>query len=257
MALLDQEHSLRRWLADPAGSPDSKSELVNSLLETKVSPATLLWSATSSGRSGPGRATWSTRSNRPLYWRRSLSTPAPANSRASRTSCSGWPDRRGLAELRAALTTDGASIEHKRTLVENLLSGKVSTATLTLVTEAVTRPRGRTLEQGLEHFSQLVAERAKHYIAVVRARGSAERSTAVSTAGRAHPNLRAGHPPEHRDHAGDRGWTLHPRGRRGHAKAPSRGVSPSSATPGRLTRRRTNARRTAPHLRRQREQGHT
>ncbi len=42
VALLDQEHSLRRWLADPAGSPDSKSELVNSLLETKVSPATLL-----------------------------------------------------------------------------------------------------------------------------------------------------------------------------------------------------------------------
>lgn len=26
VALLDQEHSLRRWLADPAGASDSKSE---------------------------------------------------------------------------------------------------------------------------------------------------------------------------------------------------------------------------------------
>ena len=26
VALLDQEHSLRRWLADPAGSPDAESQ---------------------------------------------------------------------------------------------------------------------------------------------------------------------------------------------------------------------------------------
>ena len=169
VALLEQEHSLRRWLADPAGSPDSKSALVGTILEAKVSPATLLVV------SDVVRAKWS-RSRDLVDAVEQAAVLATIAEHGSARELEGVEDElfrfgrivAGQPELRAALTTDGVSIEHKRTLVENLLSGKVSAATLALVTEAVTRPRGRTLEQGLDHFSQLVAERAKHYIAVVR-----------------------------------------------------------------------------------------
>lgn len=170
VALLGQEHSLRRLLADQAVAPERKSALVANLLETKASPTTILVV------SDIVQAKWSRpRDLVDVTERVAVFATVAGQENAQRLE--GIEDElfrfgrivAGQPELRAALTTDGVAIEHKRALVENLLSGKVGAATLALITEAVTRPRGRTLEQGLDHFSQLVAERAKHYVAVVRA----------------------------------------------------------------------------------------
>ncbi|TDQ47959.1 F0F1 ATP synthase subunit delta [Actinorugispora endophytica] len=169
VALLGQEHSLRRWLADQSGSSESKSALVGNLLESKVSPATILVV------SDIVQAKWSSpRDLVDALERAAVFAAVAGQDTAQRLE--GVEDElfrfgrivAAQPELRAALTSDGVPVEHRRALVENLLSGKTSTATSALVTEAVTRPRGRTLEQGLDHFSQLVAERAKHYVAVVR-----------------------------------------------------------------------------------------
>lgn len=169
VALLTEQHSLRRWLADQANAVDSKSGLVGDLLESKVSPATVIVV------SDVVRAKWS----RPRDLVDAVERMAVYATVASVEGEQRLDDledelfrfgRIVAAEprLRSALTDESVGVEHKRTLVENLLSGKANAATLALVTEAVTRPRGRTLEQGLEHYSQLVAERAQRYIAVVR-----------------------------------------------------------------------------------------
>ncbi|MBB6170316.1 F-type H+-transporting ATPase subunit delta [Nocardiopsis mwathae] len=169
VALLGQEHSLRRWLADPANPAAAKSGLIGQLLEPKVSPTTVMVV------SDVVQAAWSTPRDMVDAVERmavyAVMAGVEGEQRLDELEDELFRFGRIVAsepDLRAALTSEGVAPEHRRTLLENLLSGKVSAATLSLVTEAVTRPRGRTLEQGLEHFGQLVAERAQRYIAVVR-----------------------------------------------------------------------------------------
>lgn len=169
VALLQREHSLRRWLADPANPADARSNLVGALLEDKVSPATVLVV------SDVARATWSGPRDLVDTVERTavFATVAAAEGEQRLGELEDELFRFGrivVAEsaLRAALTDEGVAAEHKRALVADLLDGKADPATLALITEVVTRPRGRTLEQGLDHYGQLVAERAKRYIAVVR-----------------------------------------------------------------------------------------
>ncbi|MDA8370426.1 MAG: F0F1 ATP synthase subunit delta [Nocardiopsaceae bacterium] len=168
-ALLQEEHSLRRWLADPANDAESKSGLIGELLESKVSPATVFVV------SDIVQARWSApRDLVDAVERMAVYATAAAVEGEQRLGeLEDELFRFGRVviaepELRAALTMEGVAVEHKRTLVENLLSGKASAAALRLVTEVVARPRGRTLEQGLEHYGQLVAERAQRYVAHVR-----------------------------------------------------------------------------------------
>ena len=42
VALLANEHSLRRWLSDQATPAEAKSTLIGQLLETKVSPSAVM-----------------------------------------------------------------------------------------------------------------------------------------------------------------------------------------------------------------------
>ncbi|GAA1100669.1 F0F1 ATP synthase subunit delta [Nocardiopsis composta] len=168
VSLLGAESSLRRWLADQANPAEAKSQLIGELLESKVSPSTVLVVG------DIVRAKWS-RARDLVDATERLAVYATVAS-AGAGGLDGLEDElfrferivEAQPELRAALTLDGVDGAHKRTLLEELLSGKVSAPSLALVTEAVVRPRGRTLEQGLEHYQQLVADRAQHFIAVVR-----------------------------------------------------------------------------------------
>jgi F-type H+-transporting ATPase subunit delta len=58
--------------------------------------------------------------------------------------------------------------ERKAALVTELLEGKTTPATLRLVVEAVTHPRGRSLERVLAEFGRIAAERRNRLVAVVR-----------------------------------------------------------------------------------------
>ncbi|MEE2038323.1 F0F1 ATP synthase subunit delta [Nocardiopsis sp. CT-R113] len=169
VALLGSQHSLRRWLADQANPAEGKTELIGQLLETKVSPSTVIVAGdvVSAKWSGP-RDLVDAMERMAVY--------ATVASLQSASALGELEDelfrfQRIVAAqpaLRDALTREGVAPERRLSLLENLLSGKVNAATTTLIGEAVTRPRRRTLEQALDHFGQLVAERAQRYVAVVR-----------------------------------------------------------------------------------------
>ncbi|MBQ1081705.1 MULTISPECIES: F0F1 ATP synthase subunit delta [unclassified Nocardiopsis] len=168
VALVSGEHSLRRWLADQANDPEKKTALIGQILEGKVSPSTVI--VVSDVVSQP----WSTGRDMLDALERTAVYATVASVEGTRLD--ELEDelfrfqRIVVAEpaLRSALTREGVADAHLNALIENLLSGKVSAATLALVSQAVTHPRGRTLEQALDNFGQLVAERAKRFIAVVR-----------------------------------------------------------------------------------------
>ncbi|MBV2365306.1 F0F1 ATP synthase subunit delta [Streptomonospora nanhaiensis] len=168
-ALLDREHTLRRWLADPANPAEGKSGLAGNLLEAKVSPATILVVG------DIVQARWSNPRDLVAAVERAavFATVAGAEGEQRLGEVEDELFRfgrilSGEPELRAALTNEAATPAAKAELVGSLLGGKSDPATSALVTEVVTRPRGRTLEQGLEYYGQLVAERAQRYVALVR-----------------------------------------------------------------------------------------
>ncbi|WUI00988.1 F0F1 ATP synthase subunit delta [Spirillospora sp. NBC_00431] len=168
--LIDREHGLRRAVSDPARNGEDKAQLVRILLEGKVSPAALGLVA------DVVRLRWTKPSE--------LSDAVEAlavTAEAARAEAEGRIDDledelfrfsrviEGEAELRGALAGPGLPDDRKLGVVQALLDGKVTAATLTLVTELVLRPRGRSLESGLAEYGKLVAQRRQRLVALVRA----------------------------------------------------------------------------------------
>lgn len=167
--LLDREHSLRRFLADSSVPGERKTGTAGQLLEPRVSPSTILVVG------DVVQASWSSpRDLADAVERMAVfATVAVVEATGQVDELEDELFRFGRIiqaqpQLRAALTRPGAAEQHKRTLVGDLLEGKANVATRRLVTEVVADPRGRTLEQGLDAYSQMVAERARRFTAVVR-----------------------------------------------------------------------------------------
>jgi F-type H+-transporting ATPase subunit delta len=167
--LLDREHGLRRVLSDPAQPGERKAEAVRGLLQDSLSSDTA------------GLVEEIVR----LRWARSIDLTdaveelAAVAEVASAESAGRFDDLedelfrfgRILAaepELRRALNDRAAPAESKAQLLSDLLESKVTAATLRLVTEVSTHPRGRSLERGLEFYGQIAAERRSRLVAVVR-----------------------------------------------------------------------------------------
>lgn len=70
--------------------------------------------------------------------------------------------------LRSALTDPSLPADRKTELIESLLGDRVQNATLVLVREVVLRPRGRTIDRGLEEYGRLAAARRERLVARVR-----------------------------------------------------------------------------------------
>jgi F-type H+-transporting ATPase subunit delta len=167
--LIDREHGLRRAVSDPARDGADKAQLVQILLEGKVSPAALGLVA------DVVRLRWST----PTELADAVEVLA-VTAEAARAEADHRIDDledelfrfsrvvEGEPALRGALASPGLPDERKLGLVEALLDGKVTPATLTLVTELVVRPRGRSLEGGLAEYGRLVAQRRQRLVAHVR-----------------------------------------------------------------------------------------
>jgi F-type H+-transporting ATPase subunit delta len=167
--LIDREHGLRRAVSDPARDGADKAQLVRILLEGKVSPAALGLVA------DVVRMRWST----PSELSDAVETLA-VTAESARAEAAGRLDDledelfrfsrvlEGEPELRGALAGPGLPADRKAGLVEALLDGKVQPATLTLITELVLRPRGRSLEGGLAEYGRIVAQRRQRLVALVR-----------------------------------------------------------------------------------------
>ncbi|QXJ21767.1 F0F1 ATP synthase subunit delta [Actinomadura graeca] len=167
--LIDREHGLRRAVSDPARDGADKAQLVQILLEGKVSPAALGLVA------DIVRLRWS----KPSELSDAVETLA-VTAEAARAEADGRIDDledelfrfsrviEGEVALRGALAAPGLPDERKLGLVGALLEGKVTPSALTLITELVLRPRGRSLEGGLAEYGRIVAQRRQRLVALVR-----------------------------------------------------------------------------------------
>ncbi|MDS1270468.1 F0F1 ATP synthase subunit delta [Lipingzhangella sp. LS1_29] len=167
--LLDAEHSLRRMLADTSSEADQRTGVVGQLLESRVSPTTILVV------NEVVRASWSRPRDLADAMER-LAVNALAASVESTGDLGELEDElfrferlvQSQPELRDALTRPGVAAHRRRALVEELLEAKVSSAALRLIIQTVVAPRGRKLEKSLELYGSWVAERAQRRVAVVR-----------------------------------------------------------------------------------------
>lgn len=167
--LIDREHGLRRAISDPSRDGADKAQLVQVLLEGKVSPAALELVA------DVVRLRWS----KPSELSDAVETLA-VTAESARAEAQGRLDDLedelfrfsrivdGEPQLRGALAGAGLPEDRKLGLVTTLLEGRVAPSTLTLITELVLRPRGRSLEGGLAEYGRLVAQRRQRLVALVR-----------------------------------------------------------------------------------------
>lgn len=167
-ALLDREVSLRRVLTDPAQTGEAKADLVGRLLGTQVGgeAADLV--------AGTVRSRWS-RSRDLVDSLEELADTADLTAAQRAGTLDDVEDElfrfgRIVASdpgLRAALTDRSATAAAKSELLGTLLDSRAKAETTRLVTRLVTRPRGRSLEAGLESLSKLAAERRDRMVAIV------------------------------------------------------------------------------------------
>jgi F-type H+-transporting ATPase subunit delta len=167
--LLDREHVLRRALSDPSRAGADRAQLVQILLEGKIS-------ATALGLvQDVARLRWS----RPSELADAIEELAVSAEAAAAEADGGLDDLEdelfrfsrvvaGEPALRGALTNVALPAERKSDLLDALLAGKALPATVRLVTEAATRPRGRSLERALEAYARVVALRRRRLVALVR-----------------------------------------------------------------------------------------
>jgi F-type H+-transporting ATPase subunit delta len=166
--LLDREHVLRRALSDPARPAEQRSELARAVLDGKVSPATAEFVA------DVVRFRWGSSLDLTDALERFAVVAEVADAEAQGTLDELEDelfrfDRIVEAQptLRGALVDRRVSSDRKATLLAELLEGKVTPAALRLITEAVTHPRGRSLERVLAEFGRIAAERRDRLVAVV------------------------------------------------------------------------------------------
>lgn len=167
--LLDREHGLRRALSDPAQSADRKAETARALLQGKLSDQAV------------GLVEELVR----LRWARSADLADAVDELAVTCAVAGAEAAGKLdeledelfrfgriiaarPELRRALGDRAAPADAKAGLAGDLLRGKATAPAVRLVTEAATHPRGRTLDQGLEAYGRIAAQRRSGLVAVVR-----------------------------------------------------------------------------------------
>lgn len=167
-AVLDSSVSLRRALTDPARSEADKAALVERLLKGKVEGAVVDLVA------GLARSRWARSRDLAdtveLLAVSSVLASAQRDGELDRVEDELFRFRRTVdadPQLRSALTDPRASAQRKVALVTTLLEGKVTPATLRLVRQAVTAPRGLHLDAALTAYGAVAARRRAQLVAHV------------------------------------------------------------------------------------------
>ncbi|MGH3319405.1 MAG: F0F1 ATP synthase subunit delta [Streptosporangiaceae bacterium] len=167
--VLDPAHSLRRVISDPSYAEDRKSELVRSLFGGHVGTETF------DVLDAVVRARWSRGADLvdavEAMAVTAEATRAERDGRLDDLEDELFRFRRivqGQPRLRAALSDPALPAERKDELLRALLADKVTPPALRLATEVATHARGRTLDRGLEVYGDIVAERRRRLVALVR-----------------------------------------------------------------------------------------
>ncbi len=166
--LLDTEHGLRRALADASKPAAEKTAIVRSLLHGKVSDATedLVAEAVA--------ARWVTAGDFTDALEQLAIESVTLSAQFSGTLDDLEDDLFRFARLVSAqpglrsVLTGPTSPEAKESLLASLLSDKVSGPSLSLITQMLTHPRGRSPQAVLDLAAGIAARRREELIAVVR-----------------------------------------------------------------------------------------
>jgi F-type H+-transporting ATPase subunit delta len=168
VGLLDNEHGLRRALADPAKPAAEKAAVAGQLLHGKISAGAekLVAEAVAAQWATPGDLSDALEQlaieafTIAAQAGRSLDDLEDDLFRFGRL-ISGQP---GLRLALVGVTSSDA----KASLLSDLLSDKVSEVSLRLITQALTHPRGRSPQAVLELCASIAARRREQLVAVVR-----------------------------------------------------------------------------------------
>jgi F-type H+-transporting ATPase subunit delta len=166
--LLDSEHGLRRALADSGKPPAEKTAVVRRLLHGRVSEATE--DVVADAAAGH----WATSSDFADALEQ-LAIEALTMAAQYGGTLDDLEDDlfrfgrvvSGQTGLRAALIGP-TTADAKASLLANLLSDKVSGPSLSLITQLLTHPRGRSPQAALDVAAGIAARRRQQLIAVVR-----------------------------------------------------------------------------------------
>lgn len=166
--LLDSEHGLRRALADATKPSGEKAGVTRRLLHGRVSEAT------EGLVSQAATAQWATPGDFADALEQLAIEAFTIASQFGGTLDDLEDDLfrfarvvSGQAALRSALTGPTGP-DAKASLLENLLSAKVSGPSLNLITQVLTHPRGRSPQAALDLAASIAARRREQLIAVVR-----------------------------------------------------------------------------------------
>jgi F-type H+-transporting ATPase subunit delta len=166
--LLDSEHGLRRALADPTKPPAEKAGVTRRLLQGKVSEATegLVADAAAAHWASPSDFADALEQlaiealTMAAQYGGTLDDLEDDLFRFGRLVSA----QTGLRSVLIGQTTPDA----KASLLANLLTDKVSGPSLSLITQVLTHPRGRSPQTVLDLAASIAARRREQLIAVVR-----------------------------------------------------------------------------------------
>ncbi|MGH3377886.1 MAG: F0F1 ATP synthase subunit delta [Actinoallomurus sp.] len=164
----DRERVLRRALSDPARPAEQRGELAAAVLDGKVAVGTARFVA------DVARVRW-VRSIDLTDALEQLAVVATVASAEADGKLDDLEDElfrfarivEAQPPLRGVLSDHRVASERKATLLTELLEDKTTQATLRLIIEAATHPRGRSLERVLAEFGRIAAERRDRLVAVV------------------------------------------------------------------------------------------
>jgi len=169
VGLLDTEHGLRRALSDPGKPGAEKGAITSALLRGRITRRAedLVVAAAESRWATPGDMVDAIEQ---------LAVEAMVLAAEAEGGLDDMEDglfRFGRVvasqpDLRAALASTSLPAERKQGLLDALLAGKVTAATLRLISQMVTHPRGRSLTAALDLCAGIAARRREQLIAVVR-----------------------------------------------------------------------------------------
>jgi F-type H+-transporting ATPase subunit delta len=167
--LLDSEHGLRRALADSGKPAAEKSDVARRLLHGRVSEATERLVADAAA------AHWATSGDFADALEQLAIEALAMSAQYGGTLDDLEDDLFRFARVVSAQTGLRAALigpttpDAKTSLLSNLLSDKVSGPSLSLITQLLTHPRGRSPQAALDLAAGIAAKRREQLVAVVRA----------------------------------------------------------------------------------------
>ena len=165
---LDSSVALRRAITDPSTPEESRRNLVNGLFGGKVSKTAVTVVAEGAAMRWPGGRAFAEALERQAVRAQLIAADEAGNLGEAEDELFRFARTvESSPELRNTLANRGATVAQRQELVEELLSGRATEATVVLARRAVTA-RERTFAHTIEGFVTLAAQQRNRVVATVR-----------------------------------------------------------------------------------------